>query len=261
VSIVATGATLFGAASGTFRGVYVDNQNDVTIRGLTVSLSGASTGPDVYCNAPPGQMSRLTVRAMTLTSGGLYSHNCQVVVRESDLHAAALVLNDGSYGVVDRARLSGVYPRSSSTLSLTMTNSIVSVLDLSMLTQPANASLVITYNTFVGQQMNCSYTMLPSGIMFVDNIFYSPATGVDAIAGAGCIFDTNIAFPQTASIGLTTIKTDPLFVGPTLGDYHVKVGSPAIGAARPTGSDPTVDFAGTPRSTTAPTIGAYEYKQ
>lgn len=51
---------------------------------------------------------------------------------------------------------------------------------------------------------------------------------------------------------------DPQFVDPANGDFRLKPGSPAIGAGIPI-ADITTDADGKPRSSTRPTIGAYEF--
>ena len=61
--------------------------------------------------------------------------------------------------------------------------------------------------------------------------------------------------------GLTatgTIIADPKFVDAAAGNYHLQAGSPAIGAGS-TAYAPSTDLDGNPRSTSAPSIGAYEW--
>jgi hypothetical protein len=54
-----------------------------------------------------------------------------------------------------------------------------------------------------------------------------------------------------------TIKANPKFVNAAAGNYHLQAGSPAIGAGAAAYA-PSTDLDGTPRSTTAPSIGAYQ---
>ncbi len=62
---------------------------------------------------------------------------------------------------------------------------------------------------------------------------------------------------QNGLVATGTISADPKFVNAAGGDYHLQSGSPAIGAGSAAYA-PSTDLAGTPRSTTAPSIGAYE---
>jgi len=57
--------------------------------------------------------------------------------------------------------------------------------------------------------------------------------------------------------GTGNISADPRFVDPPSGDYHLGVGSPAIGAALPAGAPPA-DLDGVPRDA-SPDMGAYEW--
>ena len=62
-------------------------------------------------------------------------------------------------------------------------------------------------------------------------------------------------FPTAGVTYSGTVKSSPQFISST--DFHLQPTSPAIGAGRPT--DVTLDYDGNTRSSTAPTIGAYEY--
>src|SRR5258708_12848247 len=53
------------------------------------------------------------------------------------------------------------------------------------------------------------------------------------------------------------IMADPKFANAAAGDYHLQSGSPAIGAGAAAYA-PSTDLDGKPRSTTPPSIGAYE---
>lgn len=260
ISIVATGATIVGAPTGANRGIVVDNANDVTIRGLKIAVAAAGTSADVFCHGPPGQVSKLALHQVIMTTGSLATQNCGLSLAQADLRGVDIQLDDGTAADIARSKLSVLKPYSSSTFSLHVTNSLLTTIDLTLLTRPANADVYVAYNTFYGAVESCAGTNLPTGITFVDNIFVAPGM-TDAIIGANCTFDTNVAFPQTTSVGIGTLKLDPKLANAGAGDYRLTATSPAVDAARATGKDPAVDFAGTARPQGAKfDIGAYEYK-
>jgi hypothetical protein len=62
---------------------------------------------------------------------------------------------------------------------------------------------------------------------------------------------------QNGLVDTGTVKADPNFANAAAADYHLQSSSPAIGAGSAS-YDPSTDLDGKPRSTTAPSIGAYE---
>jgi len=64
-------------------------------------------------------------------------------------------------------------------------------------------------------------------------------------------------FPTAGVTFSGTVKSNPLFVSISSQDFHVQPASPAINAGRST--DVTVDYDGNVRSSSTPTIGAFEY--
>lgn len=258
VTIVATGATL-APPSTSVQTIYVDNGNAVTIRGLALAIPGTGTIDDVYCHAPPAQTSTLTLRAVAMAAGRLTTQNCSFALLESDVTGAYLNFADGSTIDVERSKLSTPHPFSSSTFSIKIVNSLLPDVDLSMLTQPVAGTFVFAYDTFYGAQQSCAAANIARGISFVNDIFLAPSA-TDAITGTNCTFDTNVAFPEASAVGIGTIAMDPKLANPGAGDFHLQTGSPAIGAARTTGMDPAVDYAGTPRPATGMSIGAFEFK-
>lgn len=99
----------------------------------------------------------------------------------------------------------------------------------------------------------------PAGLTSDHNILL--ATGTDGVTGVfnGAAVNTLTDWQTATGQDATSIAADPLFVAATAAtpDLHVQSGSPALGAGTPIASVST-DFAGTARSATTPTIGAYE---
>ena len=60
------------------------------------------------------------------------------------------------------------------------------------------------------------------------------------------------------SINDHNLSSDPRFVNAAAGDFHLQPGSPALNTGSPVGA-PMVDYDGTARSTTAPSVGAFEH--
>ena len=99
----------------------------------------------------------------------------------------------------------------------------------------------------------------PAGLTSDHNILL--ATGTDGVTGVfnGAVVNTLTDWQTATGQDATSLAADPLFVAATAAtpDLHVQSGSPALGAGIPIASVST-DFAGTARSATTPTIGAYE---
>lgn len=107
------------------------------------------------------------------------------------------------------------------------------------------------------------------------NFEYSPIFGSGARDQATNIFMRNnliygcgnnnnpvyqSSFPTAGVTFSGTVKSNPLFVSISSQDFHVQSTSPAINAGRPI-SEITTDYDGVARSSTTPTIGAYEFTQ
>jgi hypothetical protein len=96
---------------------------------------------------------------------------------------------------------------------------------------------------------------------FDDDIVWGNKTdsGEMQVAGSSCTWTHSVIGPGTAVAG--NVNTDPAFVDPTNGDYHIRVVSPAVDKADPSMA-PAVDIDGDARPQgPAPDIGADEVKQ
>src|SRR5258708_1568562 len=104
-------------------------------------------------------------------------------------------------------------------------------------------------------------------ITVADNIVTNSVWGISesGITGLNNQYVNNLLYNNTTwairlQNGLTDtgrIMADPKFANAAAGDYHLQSGSPAIGAGAAAYA-PSTDLDGKPRSTTAPSIGAYE---
>ena len=95
-----------------------------------------------------------------------------------------------------------------------------------------------------------------------DNIIYGNGNGnagwtAGGTTASGGTFNRNIT-DSPVSRGTANYCADPRFVDAANLDFHVLLGSPAIGNAAFSDAAP-LDFEGTARSETAPTCGAYEF--
>ena len=90
---------------------------------------------------------------------------------------------------------------------------------------------------------------------FVDDIIWGNTTGLDLNANVHTVI-TNCDH-NSNSIATNSFNADPQYVDPANGDFSLKATSPCRHAAI-TVSGITTDLKGRPRSTSTPTMGAYE---
>jgi hypothetical protein len=267
LTLVGTGATW------PYGGGYFDVSagSNVTVRGIAGPLyrcyptSGAAalTLSDI---SSPGDMTGNNV---------MFLSNCTVRIERSLL--GPFRADGGLDLVIDRSSIIGnvvgVIP-SGTGERLTITNSVFTNAALAVsFNQPVNSAAVseyLAYNTFYRNDGNgalaCPLYVAASSVVYMDNIFYAPGASSgyalykDPTSG-GCTPDTNIEYPQAASVGANAVLLDPKLVDAPNGNFHLMIGSPAIDAAKVTTSDPTVDYDGTTRPQGPRLdIGAFEYK-
>jgi hypothetical protein len=174
-------------------------------------------------------------------------------------------LANGVVATIDRCSLTN----STSTFSIDgppqaitfhMTNSIAATVpSFTFQTTSAATDIVFSFNTFFGgsAQVLCN-SPFPPGVSFDDNIINSPMVSNTVPSTTNCVFDTNVIFPQSSSVGINTIALNPQLVAPSNGDFHLKTGSPAIGHAKPTATD-LVDYDGVSRPPGMADIGALQF--
>ncbi len=256
-NLVGTGAVITGGSVGTL------SNGNISIRGLTMD--------QFLCQAADSAMSVRDLKAGAGLAGNGSSNGCQLSMLNVELGAGISLGDlfiDSTTVIIDRCKLRTVHMNrsSSQTFSLSITNSIVQSVDPSGLSASPPVTVLAAYNTFfdpASPSVACDTDAnTPSGILFENNIFYSPGAS-DSISSGGtnCRFSNNIAFPQSTSIGANTIVLDPNLVDAPAGDFHLVIGSPAIDAAVVIPNDPTIDYDGTPRPQGPRSdIGAFEFK-
>ncbi len=271
VSIVASGATVVAGD-----GLTLTNGASAQIRGLAITALSFA----VMCDTRGQAKATLELKSVAITAGSTNANlfiigNCTVTVDVADLD---LVASTGtSIGVVTDGAFSGnrlrVHGQTSSAIAgignglhIRITNSLLENLDTYLTTLGSSgppSSLSFGYNTMVlksGFTLDCS-TGNFRNVTYDNNVVVGESV-VDVASGAGCTVRNNVLFPQ-ATTRAGNLNAPPLFVDSATGDYHLRVGSPAIDAAAPTTTFPSVqpDFDGTgrpqgPRSD----IGAFERK-
>jgi parallel beta helix pectate lyase-like protein/uncharacterized protein DUF1565 len=136
-------------------------------------------------------------------------------------------------------------------------------------------SLFILNNTFAFPNPNKDGQIIISSptanSLIANNIFYEPLTAGIVFEGAsasGVTVANNLASTEPVATGdLTGVtstnnldRVDPLLVNPAGFDFHLKAGSPAIGAGLSLPNVPN-DFDGVPRPPTGPyDLGAYLFR-
>ena len=239
---------------------------------LTFGIS-ASTGASLTVRGPSmttahcGVNSSISIRDASLVQGGSAS-SCRMTLRHVTVGGGGLYFQDNVVASIDRSKIDTLHIFTQSGIAsstVTVSNSILRSLDLSILpTSPTK--LAFSFNTFYtasGVSVTCGDdASTPTGISFVNNIFYAPGTLNSVLsAGTKCIFNNNVIYPQTQSVGTNTIVSDPKLADPTNGNLHLQASSPAIDAAAPTVDEPSGDYEDKPRPVgLRRDIGAFEYQ-
>ncbi|HPP40322.1 MAG TPA: right-handed parallel beta-helix repeat-containing protein, partial [Candidatus Kapabacteria bacterium] len=258
---VITGNTISGlTANSTLSGIYVysastsTTSNNAQIRNnlieniyrLANSTTSYVAGIAVAANANGAQITNNIIRNIndiTPQTTATYIPS-GIRINGSTGHTIA-------YNTVD---LSGEYTSSGATMSSAF---VIAVTDL--------AGCTIKNNTFsnsmYGVAGSKSYAVFHDGTGFTggtldnNNYFVSGPQGIVAYFSGDL---PNLATWRTlTNADANSISANPQFANTPYGDYRPLVGSPLVGAGSPV-SGVTTDRLGVTRSTTAPTIGAYE---
>ncbi|HKZ86738.1 MAG TPA: choice-of-anchor Q domain-containing protein [Anaerolineae bacterium] len=118
---------------------------------------------------------------------------------------------------------------------------------------PGNSAIQVVNNTIVGCFQGI-YVPVGASPPISNNLFYSNTT---AIAGEGTplldyngfwMNDTPFNVPTGTLTGTHNVFSNPLFVDPAAGDYHLQIGSPMIDRGTSAGA-PSTDYDGQARPT------------
>jgi hypothetical protein len=274
VRIIGTGATLSPAA-GQGSAIAMGASGDANIRGLTLAHGPNTTGTGMLTCIPPSGSATLVLRDVTSNNPSrtalAVAANCTLTVTASAF-VGQTNFNENSTSIVDRSSFTGhvqvMTNQPTAGISLDITNSIfVDPQLLPSLSSTASGQRIYIasstfYSSTTSPACDCPAGSNPATVAtYVNNIFYAPASTNAFGTTSSCTADTNVVYPQTASAGTNAVVQDPKLVDAANGNFHLMAGSPAIDAAKPTSSDPTVDFDGTARPQGARNdIGAFEFK-
>lgn len=132
----------------------------------------------------------------------------------------------------------------------------------------AGGCIVLAFSTVINTKVTSTQSpaicggATANGVCMENSIVanFLPAAPASTVIGAGSIAGYSIAFPQAAAIaGPGNKNANPQLVDVANGDYHLKLGSPAIDAADPA-STQMIDYGGKARPQgAARDMGAFEY--
>lgn len=242
--------------------VEIRGRSTVTIEGLRIHEGLGSVGDGIRCTEDGADAPTLTVRGVTIdrnTGIGLRG-TCTLTVERSKITSntgggvslASSTFTIRNTFIVGNGNATGVGATDFGGLRATAAGA-ASVLEFSTIAGNASGA------TFV-PGVECTSTA-PTPLRLTSNIIYGN-TGRAQVAGNGCTFAYSVIGPDAAA-GDNNIAADPMFVAPGADDYHIKVTSPAAGAADPA-TTLAVDVDGEPRPSPANTradIGADEVTQ
>jgi len=232
-------------------GIYADNFKvpaPVTANTIIFTPAGSSNiDPGSFtasgsANATPSVMAKNKIRRNIAKGygGGIYMNKFYALLLSNDISSNQAA--DGSGGGIYATGFTG-----------SMINCLLSK-NFSRIGAAIYADEFSTSNTFINNTI-------------VGNTCGNPsATGGIYSTGINCTFTNNVfwnngrdLFNVTGSFSNSLMNTDPLFVNPDAGDFHLQAGSPCINAGTITGA-PSDDLDGITRPQLGGIdIGAYEY--
>lgn len=220
-------------------GVILEVRNTgADVRIYDLEITGASGGAgDVGISIAPGGMPRLTltrVKVANNVGGGISAAGGSLTVLQSTISGNAgggISVMNGTFVIVGNVFYqNGTLGSLVGGAAISAPSSSANRLEFNSFNQNASSDLVAP-----GIQCNAVGGLTARNNIISGNL--SP-TNMDQVGG-NCMHTYSIVRPGALPPGAGNSSMDPLFVNSTTGDLHLRVGSPALGAA-----DPNSDLTG-----------------
>jgi len=233
----------------------------VTIEGLRIHDGPGSTGDGVRCSEGADNP-RLTLRRTTVQSNagvGVKATGCDVTIERSSIKA-----NIGG-GITISGRTASI------TNNMIAANGVTGGIDslVGGVKLDAVSAVTFEFNTVGGNGTNDAFAAgvqcsAGSPVTLANNILHGGQSNQVPTSTPNCSFAFNLSNQSLGGSNITTTENSAgLFVDPTMGDFHSRPTSPAMGAADPAATV-AVDFDGDARPAPAGSqrdIGADEVSQ
>jgi hypothetical protein len=241
--LVGTGATLTPLSTGD-PAVDVVGAADVDLEGLTIADASSGSGYGVKCENIGAASPRLRLSRVTIARNGgvgITATNCNLAVSASTLTSNAgggMSLSGVTFAIrnnfiVDNGSSSGGGDFGALRVTSAGANSAFEFNTLTLNESASNFAAGVQCGTTAG------------GVRIANNIIYRNTSSVSQVQVNGCSVAFNLSEENLGGSNIrTSAEPATIFVGAE--DFHIRAGSPAIGAAD-SGSSVDVDFDGDPR--------------
>lgn len=263
LTILGAGATLTTTRNGD-AALLIEGAANVVVDGLRIADAGGTSGDGILCRNTGTAEPTLTLRATTIeTNGGrgINATSCTLNIERSKISSNA---QGGASLSSSTFRIRGTF------ITGNGNGTGVQATDFGGLrATAAGPTSVLEFTTIAG---NAARSAFVSGaictstgttpVRLANNIIFGNTPGSAQTSGVGCSFAYSVIGPEPQD-GDHIINADPRFENADQGNYHIKAGSPAIGAADPAATL-AVDFDGEARPMPANTradVGADEVAQ
>jgi hypothetical protein len=237
-SVVATNQFL--GIFGTRNAINCGLKTELTIDNIDMTIGTGGGGAGITAI---GSQGTVTIRNSTISHGNVSVSGELLIDRSTFLDASLLISSSGTPIEISNS----IFVAGPNGLGIFITQNAADNL---------NGGLILN-NTIIGSQIGCSGA---TSKHFESNIFYNSTFFIDSDK-INCNYDYNLIFPSF-DLGGTGNKTgDPSFADLAGNDYHLRLGSPAIGTANPNRAPPFGhDRDGVDRPQGAGVdVGAFEY--
>jgi len=240
--------------------VDISGAANVTIDGLRVHDGPGASGDGIRCSESGADSPVLTLRQVTSdrnTGMGVKASGCSVTIDQSTIavNTAGGIDVDGGSATITNSMITMNGGLGSSVGGVKLDS--VSALSFQFNTVGGNGTLSESFAAGI----QCS-ALAP--VTLANNIIHGTQANEVTTPAPNCAFAFNLSNQVLGGSNVSTTATAAaLFVDPTMGNFHSKPTSPAVGAADPAATM-TVDFDGDARPAPAGTqrdIGADEVSQ